>query len=83
MLRLVAVGIPRCEGTALPTTTFAGNGHDVSQLFCIPSLDVVRNVIQICVFDQGERVPCIGEAAAVNLRQPTVPRKDPDIDGFR
>ena len=78
------VGIPRSGETAIPTTAFARNGHDVAQLFCIPSLEVVRNVIQIYVFDQGERVPCIVEAAGVELEgHQQFLRRDPDIDGFR
>ena len=61
-----------------------GTDTSVAQLFCIPSLDVVRNVIQTYVFDKGDRVPCIGEAAAVNHdgNQQFLGR-DPDIDGFR
>jgi hypothetical protein len=83
MLRLVDVGIPRSGGTAVLTTAFAGNGHVGGATFLYP-LDVVRNVIQTYVFDQGERVPCIGEAAAVKLEgNQELLRRDPDIDGFR
>jgi hypothetical protein len=56
----------------------------LAQLLCISSLDVVRDLIQVCVVDQGDDVPCIGEVAAVKLdgNQQFLGR-DPDIDGFR
>ena len=56
----------------------------LAHLLCIPSLDVDRNVIQVCVVDQGDRVPCTGEAAAVKLDgNQKFLGTDPDIDGLR
>ena len=56
----------------------------LAHLLCIPSLVVDRNVIQVCVVDQGDRVACIGEAAGVKLdgnRQ--FIGTEPDIDGLK
>jgi len=56
----------------------------LAQLLCISSLDLGRSVILVCVVDQGDRVPCIGEAAAVKLDgNQQFLGTDPDIDGLR
>jgi hypothetical protein len=53
-------------------------------LLSISSLDVVRNVIQVCAVGQDDDVACIGEAEVVKLDGNRLfLTKDPDIDGFR